>query len=77
MAEQKDWSSPSLIKVNKLQPTAEQPSTKYLETIKKDMLNSGTGVAFIGTGGLGLCTSASTYPWTQTVPGERNKTQTG
>ena len=28
MAEQKDWSSPSLRKTTKLQPTAEQPSTK-------------------------------------------------
>ena len=29
MAEEKDWSSPSLIKARKLQPIAEQPSTKY------------------------------------------------
>ena len=35
MAEKKDWSAPSLIKATKLQPTAEQPSTKYTTNYQK------------------------------------------
>ena len=35
MAEQKDWSSPSFIKATKLQPIAEQPSTKQTENYQK------------------------------------------
>ena len=35
MAEQKDWSSPSLIKTKKLQPMAEQPSIKQTENFQK------------------------------------------
>ena len=38
MAEQKDWSSPSLIKTTKLQPNAEQPSTKWTGNLQKDIL---------------------------------------
>ena len=36
MSEQKDWNSPSLIKITKLQPHAEQPSTKWTENYQKD-----------------------------------------
>ena len=38
MAEQKDWSSTSLIKTTKLQPNAEQPSTKWTGNFQKDNL---------------------------------------
>ena len=38
MAGQKDWSSPSLIKTTKLQPNAEQPSTKRTGNFIKDIL---------------------------------------
>ena len=35
MAEYKDWSSTSLIKATKLQPTAEQPSNKQTANCQK------------------------------------------
>ena len=35
MAEWKDWSSASLIKTTKLQPNAEQPSTKWTGNFQK------------------------------------------
>ena len=38
MVEEKDWSSPSLIKATTLQPTAEQPPTNRLQTIQEDIL---------------------------------------
>ena len=37
MAEQNDWSSTSLIKTKKLQPNAEQPSTKWAGNFQKDI----------------------------------------
>ena len=38
IAEQKDWSSPSLIKTTELQPNAEQTSTKWTGNFQKDIL---------------------------------------
>ena len=35
MTQQKDWSSPSLMKTAKLQLTAEQPSAKYTGNYQK------------------------------------------
>ena len=35
MVEQKDWSSPSLIKTAELQPNAEQPSAKWTRNFQK------------------------------------------
>ena len=37
MEEQKDWSSPSLIKTTKLQQSAEQTSTKWIGNFQKDI----------------------------------------
>ena len=38
MAEQKDWSSTSLLKATKLQQNAEQPSAKWTQNFQKDIL---------------------------------------
>ena len=38
MVEEKDCSSPSLIKTTELQPNAEQPSMKWTKNFQKDIL---------------------------------------
>jgi len=41
MAEEKDWSSTSLIKTTKLHPNAEQPSTNWTGNFQKDIPTPG------------------------------------
>ena len=42
MVEYKDWSSTSLVKITKLQPNAEQSSTKWTRNFLKDILHQKT-----------------------------------